>query len=585
MTDLIESNTWEPGIYQLELTDPVVGGAGGLSNLQPQQLANRTAWLKTLVESIQNDYAPKASPALTGTPTAPTAAPGANTTQLANTAFVKAAIAALVASSPAALDTLNELATALGNDPNFATTMTNALAAKAPLASPALTGTPTAPTQAAGDNSTRLATTAFVKAVETLLIAADALKAPLASPVLTGTPTAPTAAPGTNTTQLSTTAFVQAAIASLVASSPAALDTLSELATALGNDPNFATTITNALAAKAPLASPALTGVPTAPTAASTASTTQLATTAFVQAVLAAMGLKGTLLQADGDAMPSVGNAYGWHIESNGAVNYPLGVNDFWQGFQLGGGNANRGFDFAASLLGNRLTFRTRSGGVSGVWREVWHSGTFDPALKANLASPALTGTPTAPTAAPGTNTTQLSTTAFVQAAIAALVASSPAALDTLNELATALGNDPNFATTMTNALAAKAPLASPALTGNPTAPTQASGNNSTRLATTAFVQDAMTALGLGLGQTWQDVRASRAANTTYTNTTGKPIMVTLSQGTHLNTTFTYTVSGQTVTWSHSGSTTAIADTVSFIVPNGATYSSSALNTSWLELR
>ncbi|XQS16395.1 phage tail protein [Citrobacter telavivensis] len=75
-------------------------------------------------------YAPKASPTFTGTPTAPTAAAGNNSKQLANTAFVQAAIAALVASSPAALDTLNELAAALGNDPNFAATMTNALAGK-----------------------------------------------------------------------------------------------------------------------------------------------------------------------------------------------------------------------------------------------------------------------------------------------------------------------------------------------------------------------------------------------------------------------------------------------------------------------
>ncbi|EKD0801297.1 phage tail protein [Escherichia coli] len=75
-------------------------------------------------------YAPKASPTFTGTPKAPTAAAGNNSTQLANTAFVQAAIAALVASSPAALDTLNELAAALGNDPNFAATMTNALAGK-----------------------------------------------------------------------------------------------------------------------------------------------------------------------------------------------------------------------------------------------------------------------------------------------------------------------------------------------------------------------------------------------------------------------------------------------------------------------
>lgn len=109
--------------------------------------------------------APLASPALTGTPTAPTAAGGTNTTQIATTAFTRAEIAALVASSPSALDTLNELATALGNDPAFATTMVTALALKAPLASPALTGTPTAPTAAGGTNTTQVATTAFARAL------------------------------------------------------------------------------------------------------------------------------------------------------------------------------------------------------------------------------------------------------------------------------------------------------------------------------------------------------------------------------------------------------------------------------------
>ncbi|ANR86145.1 phage tail protein [Kosakonia sacchari SP1] len=78
-------------------------------------------------------YAPKESPTFTGTPKAPTAAAGNSTTQIASTAFVQAAIAALVGSSPGALDTLNELASALSNDPDFATTMTNALAGKQPL--------------------------------------------------------------------------------------------------------------------------------------------------------------------------------------------------------------------------------------------------------------------------------------------------------------------------------------------------------------------------------------------------------------------------------------------------------------------
>lgn len=76
--------------------------------------------------------------------------------------------------------------------------------------------------------------------------------APLASPALTGTPTAPTAAAGTNTTQLATTAYVRNAVADLVGAVPSTLDTLDELAQALGDDPNFATTVTTAIGTKAP---------------------------------------------------------------------------------------------------------------------------------------------------------------------------------------------------------------------------------------------------------------------------------------------------------------------------------------------
>ncbi|EIG7604045.1 tail fiber protein, partial [Escherichia coli] len=159
------------------------------------------------VKDLADTKAPIESPSLTGTPTAPTAAQGTNSTQIANTAFVKAAITALINGAPDTLDTLKEIAAAINNDPNFSTTINNALA----------------------------------------------LKAPLASPALTGIPTAPTAAQGTNNTQIATTAYVRAAISALVGSSPEALDTLNELAAALGNDPNFATTMTNALAGKQPL--------------------------------------------------------------------------------------------------------------------------------------------------------------------------------------------------------------------------------------------------------------------------------------------------------------------------------------------
>jgi len=87
----------------------------------------------------------------------------------------------------------------------------------------------------------------------------------------------------------------------------------------------------------------------------------------------------------------------------------------------------------------------------------------------AGLASPAFTGTPTAPTATAGTNTTQLATTAFVGTAVANIVDSAPATLDTLNELAAALGDDANFSTTVTNSIATKLPLAGGTLTGNVT--------------------------------------------------------------------------------------------------------------------
>lgn len=85
-------------------------------------------------------YAPLASPALTGTPTAPTATAGTNTTQVATTAFVKTAVDNVVAAAPGALDTLNELAAALGNDASFSTTVTNSLATKLPLAGGTMTG-------------------------------------------------------------------------------------------------------------------------------------------------------------------------------------------------------------------------------------------------------------------------------------------------------------------------------------------------------------------------------------------------------------------------------------------------------------
>lgn len=93
----------------------------------------------------------------------PTITIAVDTNSIATQSYVNTAVSNLIDSAPGLLDTLNEIAAAIGDDANFATTITNALALKAPLASPDLTGTPTAPTATAGTNTTQIATTAFVK--------------------------------------------------------------------------------------------------------------------------------------------------------------------------------------------------------------------------------------------------------------------------------------------------------------------------------------------------------------------------------------------------------------------------------------
>ncbi len=98
-----------------------------------------------------DDKAPLASPALTGKPTAPTAAKGTNDAQIASTAFVAQEVATLVNSAPETLDTLQELAKALNNDPNFATTMLNLLAGKVSKSGDTMTGALTASTFYAND--------------------------------------------------------------------------------------------------------------------------------------------------------------------------------------------------------------------------------------------------------------------------------------------------------------------------------------------------------------------------------------------------------------------------------------------------
>jgi hypothetical protein len=186
---------------------------------------------KSQLDTLLTAKAPLASPGFTGTPTAPTAAPATNTTQIATTAFVQDALAGAGAG-----DMLKFVYDTTDNGKVDVAETAEAVPWSG------VTGKPSSFTPAAHNHPTSEVTG---------LDAALAAKAPLASPDLTGTPTAPTAVAGTNSTQIATTGFVAAAVAALIAGSPGALDTLNELAAALGDDANFASTVTNALALKA----------------------------------------------------------------------------------------------------------------------------------------------------------------------------------------------------------------------------------------------------------------------------------------------------------------------------------------------
>ena len=278
-----------------------------------------------------------ASPSFTGVPTAGTATPGTNSTQLATCAFVQAAVAAVTAGvssfnsrtgdviltaadvAAVAVSSFNGRSGAvflLGNDISAA--------GGALLAGPAFTGAPSAPTAALGTGTTQLATCAFVQAAVAAVTAgvtswngrsgavtlqsADIAAvggALLASPAFSGAPSAPTAAPGVSSTQLATTAFVAAAVSAGTAG-VASFNSRTGAVTLLVADISGA--------GGALLASPAFTGIPTAPTALPSVSTSQIATTAFVNSVLPLASTAAPLMNGTAAAGSSAAWSRGDHV-------------------------------------------------------------------------------------------------------------------------------------------------------------------------------------------------------------------------------------------------------------------------------
>jgi hypothetical protein len=467
-------------------------------------LADLQQWLINYIASGAganlSQYALLASPAFTGVPTAPTAAVGSSTGQLATTAFVQAAVTA----STTGVSSFN---TRTG-----AVTLTAAdltAAGGAPLASPSFTGVPAAPTAANGTSSTQLATTAFVMnelaagtvasfntrvGAVTLTLAdiTGAGGAPIASPALTGTPTAPTAAQTVNNTQVATTAYVRAAITAIPAD-VTSFNGRTGAITLIGNDISAA--------GGALLAAPAFTGIATAPTAAPGTNTTQLATTAFVEAAVAGGGGVASFNGRTGVVTLStadVTGAGGAPLASPVLTGVPLAP-------QPAVGTSTNQLatcSFVMAQIATGITsFNSRTGAVTLSLADVTGAG------GAPLASPTFTGSPQSTTPTPATdNSTRIATTAFVQSAVATNAVAS------FNGRTGAVTFQAADVSAVGGAL-----LAGPAFTGAPTAPTATAGTSTTQLATTQFV---MAALAAGGGVTSFNTR-SGAVTLTAADVTG----------------------------------------------------------------
>jgi hypothetical protein len=425
---------------------PLMDGTGAAGTATPYSREDH-------VHPSDTSRATLASPAFTGTPTAPTVTPGTDsTTKIATTAFVQSAVAAVSSGV-----TNVTAGTGLTGGGSGAVTIavatngvTNALAAQ--MAANTLKGNNTGATANAIDLT--------VAQTMTLLGAA-----PLASPTFTGTPAAPTPATADNTTKIATTAYVQnQGYATTVSLPPPSSVTpnmdgtgSAGIATAYARGDHIHPSDTS----RAPLASPAFTGTPTSTTPATVDNTTKIATTAYVQ--------------AQGYA-------------TSGSIPSPSSTTPIVDG--------------------------TGTAGVSANYSRGDHVHPTDTS-RAPLASPTFTGTPAAPTPAGTDNSTTLATTAYVKGqgyltgnqtvTLSGDISGSgttaiTTTLPTVNaNVGTFQGITVNGKGLVTGAVNQNyAPLASPVFTGNPTGPTPAVDDNDTSLATTAYVIGQASAVGDG---------------------------------------------------------------------------------------
>jgi len=486
----------------------------------------------TALTTLVNTKAPLASPTFTGTVTIPSGASISGFAPLSSPTFTGvvtipsgasiSGFARLAAPTFTGTVTLPE-STSIGNVSNqeisyldgVTSTVQGQIDAKlasataastyAPLASPTLTGTVTLPESTSIGNVSNLeigyvngVTSSIQTQIDAKLASATAAStyAPLASPTLTGTVTLPESTSIGNVSNLEigyvngVTSGIQtqldakqAVVANVSDVEIGYLDGVtSAIQTQLntkqpvvanvsdveiGHLDGVTSGIQGQIDLKAPLASPTFTGTVTLP--ALTVSSSMLAADAVTSGKIA----NGTIINEDISASAEIATSKISGLDTalglkaplasptfTGTVTLPAGT--ITTGMILDGTIADADINAAAAIAQSKISGLTSD--LSNKLSSATAASTYAP-----LASPTLTGVPVAPTAAAATNTTQIATTAYVRAEVAALVNSAGATLDTLGEIATALGNDANLSTTLTTAIALKAPLASPTFTGTNT--------------------------------------------------------------------------------------------------------------------